>query len=409
MANDFRIIIKYGVKTFKTEHVGKENITWTYEKNVEKAYEDYKNDGETDDKKSKLVRLIYKAYGGILTDINNEKIIEDYSTLAEVVCETLNGKYEYNFESMLKNYDENHEKSSKLKDNSFLMYFHRCVSKKYLTARVKEARADEIGSESFNQSGYAKLKKIDKESFEIFARKAEHCSDAMLEVVCDSLIEKGIFKNINVQKARKIISENTVVDTRTMSYQGPNDEVDAALNKAEKSGGEEEELEMDEDKEVEKLIEEGRAENFNDFFDEESAESSPDAMLIDNNIENQSSEMLEKIGKIINEIKVTEINRYNFNMKVMYDYMYKECHKKLNDIRPVYCLFVKTAIWLNGNERQKTKEICNYMHDFAKKNKKFPNIGNVAKDVLQMKDSTRLNQCYNAVREKILEKLSEKH
>lgn len=388
MANDFRIILKYAVKVFKKEQYTKirgekEYISWTFESDVEKVYEDYKKNNSADTK-IKLAGKIYNAYGSILTNVDRKNIgvLDDLSTLTEVVGETLNGKFEYNFDNMLKNYVS--------QGGTFLMYFHNCVGKKYLSARSIEARADELGSSSFNKSGWAKVKKINAEATEIFGRKAEKCTDDMLEIVCDSLNKKGIFNDITVEKARDIISKNTWTNTGSKSNTTTNEDVDMALK---------------DDSRV-SYQEAVRWENAYDFYSEESEENDEFGSIeIFDKESSSNTEAIVKLGEILNQIKVTETNRYYFNVKIMYEYMHGECAGRLNYIRPVYCGFVKVAVWLNEKEKTGTRKICSYMHDFAVKNRAFPSIGNVAKDVLELKSSSQLNHAYNNVMEKIQERM----
>ena len=391
MANNFKTILKYAVKAFREErrttfNNGKKEIIWTLESDVEAAYEKYKENNSAD-AKSRLASKIYKAYGLLWENLDKENtdMMDDLSCLSEVVGETVNGKYENNYNLMLKNYVS--------KGGSFLMYFHSCVSKKYSTARAVEVKADELGSGNFNKSGWAKVKKINTEARTYYGRDAGRCSDEQLEQLCAFLNERGDFKNLTVQKARRIISENTLsrITNRT-------DEENSSANA-------DIDIAMYNNYDGDVHSEWSRVSEYWSEDDEKTESDSEDYYNESFFREGNDNEVFEKIGSVLEIIRTTENERYYFNLKIMYDFMYEGCSKKLNSIRPVYCDFLRNAVWLNDRERKSTVKIYEYMLDFSIKKRRFPTIGFVAKDVLELNSSSQLSHAYKAVAEKLKKEL----
>ncbi len=395
--SDFKKVLKYAAAVFKTEKVtklknGEKEIIWSLESDVNREYSKYMQSG-SEDSRMGLANKIFSTYAALWQEVNkkgisiydennydNENLSENISTLTLAVSEMVVGKHRKEFDAMLDRYDYE-------KNDSFLMYFHYCVSQKFMAKRSEELKSD-LYSGDYNKSGARKLKKINEESGIFYGHDANSCTDEQLFEVCTSLNEKGIFNNLTVKKARKIIGENTInrlsPHTDYDNSSAANSDVDSAVyNDTRLSGGSDSWSRVSdywrEDDEMSEGM--GEAEGYRELM----SESSPE------------SDYLEAVENSLDKIKVTERDRYYFTLKIMYNFMYESCSKQLNSIRAVYCEFVRVAGWLSDNEKKSARRIYEYILDYSIKNRKFPTIGVVATEVLGLSGSSQISHAYKAV------------
>lgn len=395
--SDFKKVLKYAAAVFKTEKVtklknGEKEIIWSLESDVNREYSKYMKSGSEDGRMS-LANKIFSTYAALWQEVNkkgisiydennydNENLSENISTLTLAVSEMIVGKHRKEFDAMLARYDSE-------KNDSFLMYFHYCVSQKFTVKRSDELKT-ELYSGSYNRSGAGKLKKINEESDAFYGRDANSCTDEQLFEICTSLNEKGIFNNLTIKKARKIISENTInrLNPRTDydNSSSANDDIDSAVyNDSRLSGG---------------ANGWGRVSEYWSEDDEISEGTGEGGSYRDALLENSpESDYLEAVENSLDKIKVTEKDRYYFTLKIMYNFMYESCSKQLNSIRAVYCEFIRVAGWLSDNEKKSVHKIYEYILDYSIKNSKFPTIGTVATEVLGLSGSSQISHAYKAV------------
>lgn len=362
---NYDIFLKAVSSVFKRERTRKiksAEYVYSYESDVNESFLYYKSTGLNDDKAS-LARLIMDTYSYLLLDENkgqlkhsagnNENsLYESISTLQLCVVALVDEKNSKEFDSILNGFDSE-------KNDSFLMYFHKCICWKFKTERTKEETEAVSGISYYSKR---KLKKLNAVSENLFDKKAYLCTDDELQHICDVINQSNENANLTIKKIKKIIASSTVI----LVYD-----------------------DADED-------DEGNSVSIWDYISDDSDFPTTDSRVI----------TLDDIYRTLSEMDVTDTNRKYFSVYVMYNFIKSECKKDTNLISLSYTAFRNIAVWLSEDEKDATDMVFDYILREIGKGNKLPKTEDIAKDIFHLNSSSQFNYSTKIIVSEIRKKLN---